>query len=185
LNTLNQRSLFLILLGGTLLFLPACGSKTAVKSERASETVLNPETTPVGSGMADIGDTGRNTPINTYVEKIGHKKKTIGSLPSTSTTTNTIAPIAETPAPANTPAMETAAPVAKSGGSHLLLWLLLIIVLGGVGWYFWSKNHPEDHVDQPMPPVGGLSPVSGFTALKDQIEEESPSETSFWSKKIF
>jgi len=183
LNTLNQRSLFLILLGGALLFLPACGSKTAVKSERASETVLNPETAPVANGMADIGETGHNTPINTYVEKIGHKKKPLSSLTTTSTTANTVAPPPETPA--QTPAMETAAPVAKSGGSHLLLWLLLIIVLGGVGWYFWSKNHPEDHVDQPMPPVGGLSPVSGFTALKDQIEEESPSETSFWSKKIF
>jgi hypothetical protein len=82
--------------------------------------------------------------------------------------------------------MEAApAPVKKkSGGSRWLLWLLGAVALAGAGWYLWSKKHPPDS-SEPMPPVGGLSPVSGFTAVKDNIEEESPSEPSFWSKKLF
>ena len=82
--------------------------------------------------------------------------------------------------------METTAAPKKAGGSHFLLIIFLVLVVAGIGWYFWTKNQPmDDHPDHPMPPVGGLSPVSGFTAVKDKIEEADSSETSFWSKKLF
>ncbi len=69
--------------------------------------------------------------------------------------------------------MDTTAPVQKSGGSHWFLWLLVILVLGGIGWYFWSKNQSDNHTPiQPMPPTGGLSPVSGFTAVIIRIVVE-------------
>jgi hypothetical protein len=183
LNTLIQRIFFLVFLGSALLSLPACGSKSTVNSQKPNETVLNPEATPVSSG--DFG----NTPVNTYVEKVGHKKSsksssqtigmasTISSSTAAATTQNT---------PNNTPVMETAAPPVKKGGhSSWLWWILLVLILAGIGWYFWSKNQPDEHPAQPMPPVGGLSPVSGFTAVKDQIEDESSPEPSFWTRKIF
>jgi drug/metabolite transporter (DMT)-like permease len=66
-----------------------------------------------------------------------------------------------------------------------LWWILLLVVLGGIGWYFWSKSQNEGPPAPPKPPTGGLSPVSGFTAVKDRIEDESPSETSIWFRKIF
>jgi hypothetical protein len=36
-----------------------------------------------------------------------------------------------------------------------------------------------------MPPVGGLSPVSGFTAVKDRIKEDPSEGVPSWSKKLF
>lgn len=167
--------------------LSACGSKTNVKSENTPETVLNQET-PVSNGNQEVGLPGENTSIHTYVEKIhrtkGSKSKTtITTAPLTSTEAPT--PVL-TPATANqTPAMETAAPVKKSGGSHLFLWILVILVVAGIGWYFWSKSRENQYPTQPTPPTGGLSPVSGFTALKDRIEDEADSKPSIWSKKIF
>ena len=168
--------------------LPACGNKSNVQSEKAPETVLNkenPELTPVSNGNQEIGLPGESTGIHTYVEKI-HRTK--GSKSGTTITTTPITSTATTPVPTpatnQTPVVETAAPVKKSGGSHWFIWLLVVVLLGLVGWYFWSKSR-EGHPGQPMPPTGGLSPVSGFTALKDKIEEESESKPSFWSKKIF
>ena len=189
-NTLTRSWLFLILMGIAVTFLPACGSKTNVKSEKAPETVLNDETpvmTPVSNGNAEIGLPGENTSIHTYVEKIHRTKSpksgtTITTTPLASTTT-AMTPV-PTPAANQTPVMETTAPVKKSGGSHWLIWILVILVLALIGWYFWNKSR-EGHPGQPMPPTGGLSPVSGFTALKDKIEDETESKPSIWSKKIF
>jgi hypothetical protein len=183
LNTLVQRFLFLALLGCASLLLPACGSNNgAVKSQKNSETVLNPENSS-SNGTADIGIPGEHsTSVNTYVEKVGRSKKKSGATASVSSST----PLATTQTtPNQTPAMDPVTPVKKTGKSSKLLWLLLVPILAGIGWYFWSKNQPHDHPSQPMPPVGGLSPVSGFTAVKDQIEDESAPETSFWFKKLF
>jgi hypothetical protein len=189
LNTLTQRLILLAFIGSALLFLPACGSKNNVKSQKAPETVLNPEVTPVSSGTADIGMPGEKdhgTPINTYVEKIKRTKGAKGTKITLTPSTESSTPVTTTAQtqPNQTPAMETAAPVAKSGGAHWIWWVILIVVLGGIGWYFWSKSQSGEH-SQPMPPTGGLSPVSGFTAVKDRIEDDSEVETSFWTKKLF
>jgi hypothetical protein len=190
LNTLAQRLVLLAFIGSAMLLLPACGSQN-VKSQKASETVLNAEPTPMASssGTADIGmpdEKGNGTPINTYTERIKRTKTSKGTkiTLTPSTAISTTAEVATPTTPKETPAMETTAPVIRSGGSHWIWWTLLVVVLGGIGWYFWSKNQSDDH-SQPMPPVGGLSPVSGFTAVKDRIEDDSETKTSFWSKKLF
>ncbi len=184
--------MFLILLGLAVLSLPACGSKTNVKSEKAPETVLNSEETPVAvsSGTSDIGIPGESNPVNTYVEKIhrhkGPKSTTTITTTPVSAETAVSTPVSTPMTPVQTPEMETPAPVKKSGGSHWFLWLLVILVLGGIGWYFWQKSQSEGgHSGPPLPPTGGLSPVSGFTAVKHQIEDEAESKPSIWSKKLF
>lgn len=184
-KTSAQRFLPLILLGIAALFLPACGGSGNVKSQKAPETVLNGDTTTTSSssGTADIGMPGENTPVNTYEAKIGARKRSNSTASTSSTLSSTPAATTQS-TPDQTPAMEAAAPPKKSGGSHWLLWLLLAIVVAGGAWYFWSQKQAEDS-SQPMPPVGGLSPVSGFTGVKDHIEDETQAETSFWSKKLF
>lgn len=184
-NTLSRSWLFLILMGFAVTFLPACGNKSNVNSEKASETVLNPIETPVSSD--EMGSAGEKTGVHTYVEKI-HRSKgansstTITTTPVTSAgVSNPIAPMATNP----TPAVETAAPVQRSSGSHWLIWILVVLVIGGAGYYFWNKSQEGKIPTQPMPPTGGLSPVSGFTALKDRIENEAESKPSIWTKKLF
>ena len=123
------------------------------------------------------GEKKSGTHIHAYVEKVGAAKNASDSA----------VPAAANPAPAasSNPPMDTAANTDKKSGSHWILWAIGLLAVGGIGWVVWSKTQSEESI-QPMPPVGGLSPVSGFTAVKDQIEEDSrPSETSFWSKKLF
>ena len=62
-NTLTRNAMFLILLGCSVLLLPACGSKGHVNSQKPPETVLNPEGNPVSNGKEDIGMPGGKTPI--------------------------------------------------------------------------------------------------------------------------
>ena len=177
---LLRRPLLLLLLGIALVSLPACGSKNTVKSENPPETVLNPENTPT----AEEG-VPSNRPAGSYVEKI--KKAS----PKTYAALNSQTPQAATPSvttqstPNNTPSMETAVPVQKKGGSSWIWWVLLILALGGAGWYFWSKNQAEADSSRPKPPTGGLSPVSGFTAVKDRIENDTEETQSIWTKKLF
>lgn len=190
LKTLLQHPLFLVLLIAAGFVFPACGSKGTVKSQNTSETVLNAESTPSSNGMSDIGIPGENTPVHTYVEKIRHRRASKTS-PSLTAQTNTTA-AAPTPAmalqniPIKTPTMETASPLKANGGSHWFLWVLVVLILGGIGWYFWSKKQSEGshYPGQPKPPVGGVSPVSGFMAVKDRIADDSD-KPSFWSKKLF
>jgi hypothetical protein len=81
--------------------------------------------------------------------------------------------------------MDSTTSTDKKSGSHWVLWAIGILAVGGIGYVVWSKTQSEESI-QPMPPVGGLSPVSGFTAVKDRIEENfQPAEPSFWSKKLF
>ena len=192
LTTFTHRFVFLALLAASILLLPACGGSGNVKSQKASETVLNPESTPAptSSGTADIGMPGEQdhgTPINTYVEKIKRSKGAKGTkitlTPSTAAAATTPETAPQT-TPAQTPAMETTVTPVKTGGSHWILWTILVVAAAGIGWFFWSKNQSGDS-GQPNPPVGGLSPVSGFTGVKNDIEDDSNSEPSFWSKKLF
>lgn len=183
-NTLQRNFALLLLLACSVLFLPACGGGN-VQSNKAPETVLNTEPTPDSTPVSS-GTSSDNTSVNTYVEKsyVSHIKRSKGP---NSTTTITTTPTDATPvvtavvAQQNTPVAETPK---KSGGSHWFLWLLVVLVLLGIGWYFWAKNQ-EDDFGQPKAPTGGLSPVSGFTAVKDQIEEEAKSAPSIWTKKLF
>ncbi len=169
--------MFLILLATAVVFLPACGSKDNVKSEKAPETVLNPEETPVAS------DNSVTSPV-----KKAHPTKVAPSSAAAASAVTVSTPSSTPIAPQTTPqvSMDTTTPVQKTSHFHWFLWLLVILVLGGIGWYFWSKSQ-EDHQNptQPMTPTGGLSPVSGFTAVKECIEDEADSKPAFWSKKIF
>lgn len=178
-NTSFQRTLFLVLLGSALLFLPACGSKS-VNTQKPPETVLNPEAVPNTESA-----TG---PEKTYVEKV-HKKGTKAAAKGlqAASTTNVSTPVPTTQnTPMSTPSMEVSSAVKKGGHAAWLWWVLLVLVLAGIGWYFWSKSQKDEHPPtQPMPPTGGLSPVSGFTAVKDKIEDDSPHEPSIWTKKLF
>ena len=192
-NAFTRFPIFLFLLAGAAVLLPACGGN-GIK-QNPNTTVLNPDQTPVltpvSQGMTDLGSSGKNTSIGVYVEKIhrskGPKSKTTITTTPVATTDNS-ATTAATPVttPQQTPAVETALPVKKSGAFHWVLWLLVIIVLGVIGWYFWSRSRSHsDQSGQPTPPMGGLSPVSGYTAVKDRIEDEAEGKPSLWSKKIF
>jgi hypothetical protein len=58
------------------------------------------------------------------------------------------------------------------GGTRVswLWWFLLILIAAITGWYFWDKRKNEDIHGlsgsplRPAPPLGGLSPVSGYYA---------------------
>jgi cobalamin biosynthesis Mg chelatase CobN len=169
--------MFLILLATSVVFLPACGSKDNVKSEKAPETVLNPEETPTVSGGNSTSSHVKHKPQARVAESTTNSSAVSATTPSST-------PVAAQPTPQVS--MDTTAPAQKRGGFHWFLWLLVLLVLGGIGWYFWSKSQ-EEHQNpaQPMPPTGGLSPVSGFAAVKDRIEDETEAKPSFWSKKIF
>jgi hypothetical protein len=184
LKTPTRHLTFLILLGISLLFLPACGSKDNVKSQQLAETVLNPEPTAVSTPASEIGmaaDQNDNSPAP-YVEKIKRTKdsKIISTTPSVTAVTPA-APPPSTPAPA----METPAPAVKPKSSGWIWWVLILLILGGVGWYFWSESRSGNNPQQPNPPTGGLSPVSGFTAFQNKNEGKSKTKTSFWFKKLF
>ena len=146
--------------------------------------MMNPDVTPVaGESNAD----NSTIPVNSYVEKnssSNHSAIAKGIAPSTTAPASILPTPAQTMAQIATPAVESPAPVKKSG-SHFLWWLLLFLILVGIGWYFWSKNHADEDEFQPHPPSGGLSPVSGFTGIKHQLEPEASKPESFWTKKLF
>jgi len=196
LNISFQRTAFLILLGAALVCLPACGSKSEVRSEKANETVLNAEVTPTATvaPITDIGMPADNgsAPKRTIVEKIHRSnvnkttKITVTSTATASTPSATTPVVTATDNNANQTPMETSVPIKKKNGSHWFLWFLVLVALAVAGWYFWSKyQENSDHPDQPKPPVGGLSPVSGFTGRKGRALEEKVSKPSIWSKKLF
>jgi hypothetical protein len=72
-------------------------------------------------------------------------------------------------------------PKPKSG-SHWFLWLVVLALLGLGAYWYWSHRKEDDSPYQPQPPVGGLSPVSGFTARKKMPESK---KTSFWKRNLF
>lgn len=173
-----QNLFFIALLGSATILLPACGGN-AVKSSDNSTTMMVPDApTPETSVKSSAA------PANSYVEKTSSKSKTTTT---TKTVTTSTVPMASAPTPlptvATTPETETTA-VPQKSGSHFLWWLLLILILAGIGWYFWSKNHSDEDEFQPHPPSGGLSPVSGFTGTRDLAAEEKKAP-SIWTRKLF
>jgi hypothetical protein len=168
-----------------MVVLSACGKSTVQSNNPETTTMMNPEVTPVASESNTENST---IPVNSYVEKTAspkpHSPLAKGMTPLTTAPVSVVPTPAQTMAKIATPVVESPVPVKKSG-SHFLWWLLLFLILVGIGWYFWSKNHAEEDEFQPHPPTGGLSPVSGFTGIKHQLEPEASKPESFWTKKLF
>lgn len=190
-NTFLRNASFLGLLALSVVLLPACGGGNNVQSNKAPETVLNPESTPSADSTPVSSGEENGTSYHTYVQKSYtskiHRTKGPNSTTSIVTTpTGDTTPVITPAATQNTAPMESApAPVKKSGGSHWFLWFLVLVALGGIGWYFWQKNQEDAFGNQPKPPTGGLSPVSGFTAVRDQIQDDEKKEPSIWTRKLF
>lgn len=56
---------------------------------------------------------------------------------------------------------------ANGKGGFPWIWILLLILLAVGAWYYWhSKKTARPSLLQPHPPLGGLSPVSGFTGRR-------------------
>ncbi|HVM33232.1 MAG TPA: hypothetical protein VMU88_08880 [bacterium] len=174
--------LFIALLGAATILLPACGGNQ-VKSNDAT-TMMNAEPTPEAT-VASTASSASTGPENSYEEKTVKSHKSVSTQTQPAASLVAPAPAASTPMPAAataaTPVVENTTPAPK-GGSHFLWWLLLILILAGIGWYFWSKNHNDEDEFQPHPPSGGLSPVSGFTGTKELEAKKAP---SIWTRKLF
>lgn len=188
-NTFLRNASFLALLSLAVVLLPACGGGNNVQSNKAPETVLNPESTPSVESTPVSSGEDNGTAYHTYVQKSYtakiHRAKGPNSTTTVVTTPTDATPVITPAATQNTAPMEsTSASTKKSGGSHWFLWLLVLVVLGGIGWYFWQKNQ-EDSMGQPKPPTGGLSPVSGFTAVRSKIEDDETKKPSIWTRKLF
>ncbi len=177
-----QNLFFIALLGSSTVLLPACGGN-AVKSSDNSTPMMNAESTPDTS--AQSSSSASTVPENSYVEKSSSKSKSSAVKAPVSTV-----PLASAPTPLPTQDISSATPVAEpaavpqKSGSHFLWWLLLILILAGIGWYFWSKNHSDEDEFQPHPPSGGLSPVSGYTGTK-HLEADEKKAPSIWTRKLF
>lgn len=158
--------------------LTACGNKAAVKSEKPAQTVLE-QTTPVSNDTSSIqapsmGSEAKHAPAHSYAKRSSTTKAPVAEVQ----TPETKAPEKPAPAPARTPIATTQ----KKSGYALPIILLLLIAVA-IGFYFWSKGSRRK--SRPLPPHGGLSPVSGFTAMKDRVQKDAPKRSSFWSKKTF
>jgi hypothetical protein len=219
----------IILLACGILFLPACGKKTEVKSQNVSETVLNAAATPVATvgtqSSADItmpvekaGSTAKADEEQTDPTESSEDSESMNEVPMTKaasapksekkTAPEAVKPVtgAATPAaaamnttPASTPVTMASVPTEdspmenvqapakkKSGLMNALLWMILIpVLIIGLVWFIWSMIHKRELPFQPAPPMGGLSPVSGFMAANNQVKAESESKGSFWNKKLF
>jgi hypothetical protein len=201
---------FLLLIACTFL-LPACGGNE-IKGQKPPETVLNAESSPTpdatqiitmgpspnGVAVSSNPKTGFNfdTPnrpveksvARSYKEKIERVKgpQSIQTVQVVTTPTpETSAAVSGNSTPTasqpSQPPMEANANN-KPKGSHWFIWLIVLAVLGGGAYWYWSHRHEDETPYQPQPPVGGLSPVSGFTARKNKTETK---KTSFWNRKLF
>ena len=70
----------------------------------------------------------------------------------------------------------------KKSSSHWPLIVAGIALVAALGFYFWTKKAPPRN-DFPLPPMGGLSPVGGFTAMRNKVQPEIKNQ-SIWTKKI-
>jgi hypothetical protein len=62
---------------------------------------------------------------------------------------------------------ETPEPALKESSVSSIWWIILALLLAGGGWYYWHKRQEKRLMSiptRPSPPLGGLSPVSGFFA---------------------
>jgi hypothetical protein len=172
------RYTFSFILLASAMVLTACGNKAAVKSEKPGQTVLE-QATPISTESSSIqapsvaSETSR--PVRPYAKRTSSSKTS-----ATAEAPTAEAKTPEKPAPASVPARTPVTATEKKTGYTLPL-ILIALVLAGGGYYLWSKK--SHRKNRPLPPHGGLSPVSGFTALKDRVHSDSPKKISFWSKK--
>jgi len=210
LNT-KTKNLLCVLALSSALILPACG-KNEVKSEKTNETNLKAATSPtippppiVTTPTASVSPTqtvsvsATGTPnavvppiTNTYTKKhmatnhatVTHMAMAKRSVPMMAAPLPTAVPTnassASTPLATFTP---VTAEAPKKPGSHWPLIIAIIALIAAVGFYFWTKKAPP-HNDFPLPPMGGLSPVGGYTALRNKVKTETKKD-SFWNKKLF
>jgi len=188
LNTVTKNLLLLLLLSGAFI-LPACGNKE-VKSEKVPETVLKSNTDSMSLPMALMTETSTPTVVpsvwvNAYTKhtKLAkhHSHSHVVKEPIMAAATPLVLPKST---PITTPinfATDNEIPKKKSG-SHWFLILSCLVLVAALGYYFWTKKTPPQN-NYPLPPMGGLSPVGGFTAMKNRIQ--SKKRQSIWTKKIF
>lgn len=184
----------LLLLSSAFIF-PACGSKE-VKSQKVPETVLKPSTPVIVPPMVSITATATAVPTptianaaastNTYVKHTSLIKHHIHShtvkVPIMAAATPLISPVSTPITTLTNFTTENETPHKKSN-SNLLLILAGVVLVAALGFYFWTKKAPP-HNDFPLPPMGGLSPVGGFTAMRNKVRTETQKK-SIWTKKVF
>jgi len=116
----------------------------------------------------------KNKPAKSLV--VADAKPTVEPTPTTAVPTPVPTPVAvavqaETPPPVE--------PSASTGGYSWLWWLLLLLAALVGGWYYWNKKKSENTHGlggssvRPAPPLGGLSPVSGFFAQRRDLPRVS------------
>ena len=187
-----------------MLLLPACG-KNEVKSEKTQATNLkSPDkpATPVVTMTATVGLSPTQTasttvvPTSTINNYTKQKNSSNGSSKRSAMTRAALAkksvPMMAAPLLTPSPTLVSPTPIAtftpvsaqgpKKPGSHWPLIIAGIALVAAVGFYFWTKKAPP-HNDFPLPPMGGLSPVSGFTAMRKKMQAETKKQ-SIWNKKI-
>jgi hypothetical protein len=193
LNTL-AKNLFLLLLLSSAFIFPACGSKE-VKSEKASTTVLKSSTQTVAPPMivmtATVTAASTQTAVINASSTHSYTKQVFAKHHAFPHTAKQPMMAAVTPLVSAVPTFATTAvtfanasePTQKKSGSHWPLIVAGIALVAALGFYFWTKKAPP-HNDFPLPPMGGLSPVGGFTAKRNKIQQE-PKKESIWAKKLF
>ncbi len=186
LNTATKNLIFIFLLSCTLA-LSACGSKE-VKSEKVPETDLKSGDQTIAPPMVSMTSTDMATPtvVNTYTRHTSfikhhthhHAVKEPIMAASTPLVPHTSTPVTT---PVNfTIDNET---TQKKSSSHWPLIVAGIALAAALGFYFWTKK-TSPRKDFPLPPMGGLSPVGGFTAMRNKVQPETK-KSSFWAKKLF
>jgi hypothetical protein len=189
-----------LLLGAFVVLLPACGGNE-IKGQKPPETVLNAEATPNAQNGQSINLENGSQPKNnfnfntatqpvsksvarSYKQKIARIKgpQSVQTVQVMTTSTPQTTPTVVTTSTQPQPPMEGNANQKPKHGSHWFLWLVVLALLGGGAYWYWSHRKEDDSPYQPQPPVGGLSPVSGFTARKKLPE---PRKTSFWKRNLF
>jgi hypothetical protein len=104
-----------------------------------------------------------------FVEKVTVKTQpVVAAAPEpTATVVPVVAASEEPPAASASPLEAAPMEAAQNKGGFPWLWFLLLILVGVGAWYYWkTKKQHRPTLLQPHPPLGGLSPVSGFTGRR-------------------
>jgi hypothetical protein len=196
LNTFTKNT-FLLLLLSTAFILHACGGSNQIKSQKNAESILKsytPVATPPMVAMTATATVSVNQtpsvngsfPNHTYTNKSAGTKHHTALHPINQPIIAVITPLAvSSPTPIATAISfaTTTEPAPKKPSSHWPLIIAGLALAAALGFYFWTKKAPP-HNDFPLPPMGGLSPVGGFTGMKSKVKQETKKQ-SLWNKKLF
>lgn len=185
-NTATKNLIFIVLLSCTLI-LPACGGKE-VKSEKVPETDLKSSDQTIAPPMVSMTSTdiATSTVVNTYTKHTSlikhHAHRHAVKEPIMAAITPLVSHIS---IPVTTPANFTIdnETTQKKSSSHWPLIVAGVALVAALGFYFWTKKASR-RKNFPLPPMGGLSPVGGFTALRNKVQPETK-KRSIWTKKVF